>query len=753
MAKIIQSLRKFTYASVIDLHQGFFQIKLNPTNNETFNFKVGPTTYSYARLPQGCINSPIIFQRSIELLFAEFREKTTHNHFQLEIYQDDIILLTSKDTEHHLKILEEILIILHEKDAKLSVTKSKFLKKEIEYLSWKFDGDKVSPSESSITKIIDSKIPKKKKQLYSIIQAANYFQTAIPKWEKLTRPLYKLTRGNLNDNIEWEGQEHLFQQLMNSLLTIPPLKLMDTSKPLILVVDASNDAVGGYLYQENGKNRHILGHFCNVLGPTIKGRSPSYLELKSIAVGVEKFKNIIAGRTLYVQSDHKPLSTLMNSKSVTQPKHFELISSINQYAKEIKYLPGKENSLADYLSRPENTANISQCYTILTNTSEEIDNMKQAIISDQNDLDEHDIVLQHIKFKKGRDDILRIPLRKEETILKLIKKYHEKYAHISANKMEELIKRRYQITNLNSYINNYLKNCSICQKLKDDGCFRPELKTINYPESTWEIVASDILIIPTHGRVIQFICTLSRFWVPVLLENLTSQHTIHIAIQEVFSRFGFPKKLILDQGTNYKNIDMAKFCEKFNIQLHYCTADHKSGNSIAERSFRTMRSILMKLKHSTDQNSMFDLNLAIHYAAFIYNISINDTTRTSPFQMMFGREPNNIDIIGMEIGITENLTMEKLKILRSSARTTSEILRNKQNKKLNENRGDDNLTEGDQVFIKSHPANKLEAPFQGPYIVKKITEDTCHLNIQGKKGRPLIRNKTQLKLFILKIEE
>uniref|UniRef100_A0A0N5B5I4 Integrase_H2C2 domain-containing protein n=1 Tax=Strongyloides papillosus TaxID=174720 RepID=A0A0N5B5I4_STREA len=114
---------------------------------------------------------------------------------------------------------------------------------------------------------------------------------------------------------------------------------------------------------------------------------------------------------------------------------------------------------------------------------------------------------------------------------------------------------------------------------------------------------------------------------------------------------------------------------------------------------------------------------------------------------MFGREPNNIDIIGMEIGLSENITIEKIKMLRTSARATSEILRQKQNQRLNESRGDDELKVGSKVFIKPHPANKLQPPFQGPYIVRKIVDDTCHLSIEGKPGRPLIRNKAQLKRF------
>uniref|UniRef100_A0A0N5BDJ8 Reverse transcriptase domain-containing protein n=1 Tax=Strongyloides papillosus TaxID=174720 RepID=A0A0N5BDJ8_STREA len=66
--RIIQHLREFSYASVLDLHQAFSQVKLHPNNYNMFSFTYNRQTYSYNRLPQGAVNSPIIFQRTMELV-------------------------------------------------------------------------------------------------------------------------------------------------------------------------------------------------------------------------------------------------------------------------------------------------------------------------------------------------------------------------------------------------------------------------------------------------------------------------------------------------------------------------------------------------------------------------------------------------------------------------------------------------------------------------------------------------------------
>uniref|UniRef100_A0A0N5C3F8 RT_RNaseH_2 domain-containing protein n=1 Tax=Strongyloides papillosus TaxID=174720 RepID=A0A0N5C3F8_STREA len=164
--------------------------------------------------------------------------------------------------------------------------------------------------------------------------------------------VYISCKGDKNDKIIWSDANKMkFDELIKALLEKPYLHLRKDDLPLIMVVDASSIAVGGYIYQQQDSERLILGHFCCILGKCLKARSPTYLELKAISVGVETFKDLVCGKTLYVHSDHRPLKSLLNSKSITQPKHMELLCTIKQYVTEIIYIPGSQNCIADYISR------------------------------------------------------------------------------------------------------------------------------------------------------------------------------------------------------------------------------------------------------------------------------------------------------------------------------------------------------------------------------------------------------------------
>uniref|UniRef100_A0A0K0ETC5 Integrase catalytic domain-containing protein n=1 Tax=Strongyloides stercoralis TaxID=6248 RepID=A0A0K0ETC5_STRER len=162
-----------------------------------------------------------------------------------------------------------------------------------------------------------------------------------------------------------------------------------------------------------------------------------------------------------------------------------------------------------------------------------------------------------------------------------------------------------------------------------------------------------------HGEIIQFIDTLSRFWIPIVLKDLSSQETVNVAIKEIFSRFGIPSKIVCDKGTNYKGFEFKNLCKSLGIEIHYCTPDHKTGNVISERSFRTMRTILMKIKAVADENATFNFTIAVHFASYIYNTTECTTTKISPFILMFGCYPNFNDFLNN--GFQNSTVIKKLK--------------------------------------------------------------------------------------------
>ena len=67
---------------------------------------------------------------------------------------------------------------------------------------------------------------------------------------------------------------------------------------------------------------------------------------------MEKFHQYTYGRKVTVQSDHKPLETIVRKPLLSAPKRLQrMMLRIQKYDLEVVYVPGKHMLLADTLSR------------------------------------------------------------------------------------------------------------------------------------------------------------------------------------------------------------------------------------------------------------------------------------------------------------------------------------------------------------------------------------------------------------------
>ncbi|KAL1545228.1 hypothetical protein AAHA92_21976 [Salvia divinorum] len=80
---MLERLAGKQYFSFLDDYSGYFQIYVDPEDQEkmTFTFPFG--TYAYRRMPFGLCNAPGTFQRCIMSIFSDLLEKC------IEIFMDD----------------------------------------------------------------------------------------------------------------------------------------------------------------------------------------------------------------------------------------------------------------------------------------------------------------------------------------------------------------------------------------------------------------------------------------------------------------------------------------------------------------------------------------------------------------------------------------------------------------------------------------------------------------------------------------
>ena len=70
-------------------------------------------------------------------------------------------------------------------------------------------------------------------------------------------------------------------------------------------------------------------------------------ELLAIVYGCEKFNQYIYGREIVIQTDHKPLESIMKKP----PRIQRLLIRLQKYQLHVQYIPGKDLIIADKLSR------------------------------------------------------------------------------------------------------------------------------------------------------------------------------------------------------------------------------------------------------------------------------------------------------------------------------------------------------------------------------------------------------------------
>ncbi|KAL0361423.1 UNVERIFIED_CONTAM: Retrovirus-related Pol polyprotein from transposon.6 [Sesamum radiatum] len=136
---------------------------------------------------------------------------------------------------------------------------------------------------------------------------------------------------------------------------LPILLLPDFNQPFDVTTDASQIAVGAVLSQQG----QLVAFFGKKLTPQLQSTSTYVRELYAITEAVKKWRLYLLGHFFRIYTDHRSLKDLV-SQTIQTPEQQKWLSKLLGFHYEIHYKPGKENVVADALSRipqgPEYTA-------------------------------------------------------------------------------------------------------------------------------------------------------------------------------------------------------------------------------------------------------------------------------------------------------------------------------------------------------------------------------------------------------------
>ena len=126
------------------------------------------------------------------------------------------------------------------------------------------------------------------------------------------------------------------------------LAYFDRSKASTIQSDASKKGLGAVLIQDD---KPVI-YASRALTEMEQSYSNIERELLSVIFALERFHHYVYGYTAMVQTDHKPLVSVWKKSIVcNSPRLQRLLLRLSQYNVSIEYLKGKDNIVADALSR------------------------------------------------------------------------------------------------------------------------------------------------------------------------------------------------------------------------------------------------------------------------------------------------------------------------------------------------------------------------------------------------------------------
>jgi hypothetical protein len=223
------------------------------------------------------------------------------------------------------------------------------IRKSIEYLGYIISEKGISPDTSKIEKIKDWPFPRTGTGILSFLGFCNYYRRLIPHFAEWAAPLYAVSR-----EVEvWETPELLeaFGKLKEASCSVDVLKIPDPAKTFILETDASNVAVGAVLKQKGEEEECPVYYYSQILSKSEQNYSVYEKELYAVVRACESFRVFLLGTPFILRSDHKALASLFCSDLKTSPRVVRWIMRLQEYPFTVEYIPGKENIVADALSR------------------------------------------------------------------------------------------------------------------------------------------------------------------------------------------------------------------------------------------------------------------------------------------------------------------------------------------------------------------------------------------------------------------
>ena len=679
-------------------------------DEEKTAFKTHHGHFEFRVMPFGVTNGPPTFQCVINSVFSGPNRK-----FVITFLDD--ILVFSRSLQEHVDHLRTVFSILRQHQLYAKQSKCSFAHPSIEYLGHVISREGVATDKSKTSAMSAWPTPTNATELRGFLGLTGYYRKFVKNYGILAKPLTQLLT---KKGFSWTDQaQAAFDLLKQAMVNTPVLSLPDFNRPFSIETDACDTGVGAVLVQEG----HPVAYLSKALGTRNQRRSIYEKEFLAVIMAIDRWRAYLQRAPFVIVTDHKSLCSLGEQQLDTELQR------------------GVDNGAADALSRVGHLLSLDAISVCQPQWLQEVAN------SYETDADAQDLLQRLAVFSPDehgyelRQGVIRLQDRLwigANTALqtKLISAFHASAigGHSGVTTTYQRLKKLFAWRGLKQAVEEFVHQFAVCQHAKHEHIKPPGLlQPLPIPTEPWHDLTTDFIEgLPLSEGCEVIMVVVDRFtkyahFVP-LRHPFTAATVARAFWDSIIKLHGVPHSIASDRDPIFTSKMWRALHDAAGTKLSYSTAYHPQTDGQSEHVNQCLEMYLRCAVHDNPKQWRKWLSTA----EFWYNTTYHSSLNTTPFQALYGKEPNLGGLPTLATRLPADASTE-LDWATHSGWLRDQMARaqNRCKQKTDRNRTERSFEVGDSVLLKLQPytqstvANrpypKLAYKFFGPFqILERI---------------------------------